>query len=138
MASLGALVAGMAHELNTPLGISMTASRFLSSRLKDFATVPLPESAEHSSWHGQLAAIQESTELMQQQTRKALDLLNNFQQIAITHSGQQTSRFNVAETLHQIIISQGHRLNQQHCHVSIHCEPTLEVQKLSFRLQSGL
>ncbi len=128
MASLGALVAGMAHELNTPLGISMTASRFLSSRLKDFATVPLPESAERSSWHGQLAAIQESTELMQQQTRKALDLLNNFQQIAITHSGQQPSRFNVAETLHQIIISQGHRLNQQHCHVSIQCEPTLEVQ----------
>lgn len=128
MASLGALVAGMAHELNTPLGISMTANRFLTSRLKDLVAAPLPESVAHSAWQGQLAAIQESTELMQQQTRKALDLLNNFQQIAITHSGQQPSRFNVAETLHQIIISQGHRLNQQHCHVSIQCEPTLEVQ----------
>jgi signal transduction histidine kinase len=128
MASLGALVAGMANELNTPLGISMTANRFLSSRLKDFATVPLPVSAEHGSWLGQLNAIQESSELIQQQTRKALDLLNNFQQIAITHSGQQTSLFNVAETLHQIIISQGHRLNQMHCHITVECEPTLEVQ----------
>lgn len=128
MASLGALVAGMAHELNTPLGISMTASRFLTSRLKDFATLPLPESLENSSWHGQLAAIQESAELLLQQTRRALELLNNFQQIAITHTGQQTSRFNIAETLHQIIISQGHRLNKQHCHVSIHCEPALDMQ----------
>jgi signal transduction histidine kinase len=128
MASLGALVSGMANELNTPLGISMTAGRFLSSRLKDFSTLPLQDTAGNNSWQSQLAAIHESTELIQLQTQKAMALLTNFQQIALTHSNPQASHFNVAETLHQIIVSQGHRLTQQHCHMAITCDPTLEMQ----------
>ncbi|WP_024871841.1 ATP-binding protein [Tolumonas lignilytica] len=127
MASLGALVTGMAHELNTPLGVSMTASRFLSNKLKELALLPSAESFSREHWQTQLEAIGESGELLSQQLRKAVDLLNNFQQIAITHSAQQTSSFNIAETLHQIIVSQGHRLNQEHCHVSIQCEPALEM-----------
>ena len=56
---LGALVAGMAHEPEYAAWHQHDRQPFLSSRLKDFAcTVPLPESAERSSWHGQLAAIQ--------------------------------------------------------------------------------
>lgn len=127
MASLGALVAGMANELNVPLGISVTANRFLSGHLTAFAASLPTEATSPNSWQAQVVALQESADLIQQQTRKAQDLLNNFQQIAITHSSQQTTTFNVVEVLHQIIISQGHRLNQQQCHIAIECDPTLEV-----------
>ncbi len=127
MTSLSALVSGMAHELNTPLGISTTAQRFLSARIKDLANIELPETPDNAHWHQQLAEIQESFELLQQQTRKASDLISNFQQIAVTPNAQQTSRFNLAETLHQLIVSFGLRLNQQQCHVTVQCDPVLEM-----------
>lgn len=125
--SLSALVSGMTHALNTPLGLNTTALRFLSTRLKELDAIELPESQENAHWHQQLTEIHESFELLQQQTRKATDLVNNFQQIAITPNPQQTCRFNLAEALHQLVVSFGIRLNQQQCHVTVQCDPTLEM-----------
>ncbi|MGL4205690.1 MAG: ATP-binding protein [Aeromonadaceae bacterium] len=127
MASLGSLVAGVAHEINTPVGISVTAASFLQERVKEFHTKLDEKQLSRSYLTELIHTLDESSTLLQNNLRRASDLISSFKQVAVDQSSQAHYRFNVADNLHQVVVSLGHKLKKSQSEVEIHCDPKLSV-----------
>ena len=74
MASLGRLAAGIVHEINTPIGISVTASSYLQERVADFKSHIDSKQLSRSYLNEFTVNLDESMQLLQSNLRRASEL----------------------------------------------------------------
>ena len=105
MAALGRLVAGIAHEINTPVGVGITAASFFERKSQEVAelytTARLPRSQFEAYLH--LAADCATTVLTNLQ--KVAKLIQNFKQVAIDQNSEDQRRIHLKSYLTTIFIS---------------------------------
>lgn len=127
MASLGALVAGIAHEINTPIGITVTASSFVDELLNEFENQITSNKLSKSYLLNHIQQMRDSSTMIQNNLRRASDLIRSFKQVAVDQSVQVAYRFNVRENLEQVIVSLGHQLRNIENNIDVECDPALEI-----------
>lgn len=127
MASLGSLVAGVAHEINTPIGISVTASSYLQERVADFKSHIESKQLSRSYLNEFTVNLDESMQLLQGNLRRASELIASFKQVAVDQSSEARYNFSLADNLHQVVVSLGHKLKKAQCEVDIQCDPKLSI-----------
>ncbi|MCB1568504.1 MAG: PAS domain-containing sensor histidine kinase, partial [Xanthomonadales bacterium] len=107
MAALGGLVAGVAHEINTPIGVSVTAASFLQEQAEKLA---LPEDdAEAATTLEPLARFRDvavnSSALILRNLRRADRLIKSFKQVAVDQSSEASRRINLRSYLEEVLTS---------------------------------
>lgn len=117
MAALGQLVRGIAHELNTPLGVAQTAISLIG---QDLAVDALLTAAQR-------ADARESVGLLQKQLDKLCQLVARFKQISVDQWGETSRSFELAEYLEDIVASLRPELDQAHVHCRLSCPPDLQL-----------
>jgi signal transduction histidine kinase len=105
LASLGSLVAGVSHELNTPLGVAVTVSSSLAARTREFQAALDAGPLRRSLLDSLLATLGEGLELLQRNLDRAAALLRSFKQVAVDRSGMQRRRFDLRATLDELLAS---------------------------------
>lgn len=105
MASLGSLVAGVAHEINTPIGISVTASSYLQERVADFKLHIEAKQLSRTYLNEFTQNLDESMQLLQGNLRRASELIASFKQVAVDQSSEARYNFSLADNLHQVVVS---------------------------------
>lgn len=105
MASLGNLVAGIAHEINTPLGIGVTAISYLQDRVQAFQGVFAAGNVKKADLQNVLAAVLESAQLGLQNLHRAADLVRSFKQVAVDQTSEARRQFDLAEVLQEALTS---------------------------------
>ena len=95
MAALGGMVAGVAHEINTPIGVCLTASSFQSELIQSVTQQLGEGSLKRSDLERYLADLDQAAVLFQANIIKAADLIANFKQIATDQSNDTLQRFNL-------------------------------------------
>ena len=119
--------AGVAHEINTPIGISVTASSHLQERVADFKQhieakqPPAPTSNEFTQ------NLDESMQLLQGNLRRASELIASFKQVAVDQSSEARYNFSLADNLHQVVVSPATSSKKAQCEVDIQCDPKLSI-----------
>lgn len=103
MASLGELVSGVAHEINTPVGIGLTASSYLKDRAEEMLTTMLSESDEKNGMYNVVKKCLESSEVLMSNMQKASEIIKSFKEIAIDNSNEDFRIINIKEYLDNII-----------------------------------
>ncbi len=139
LAALGGLMAGLSHEINTPIGIGVTASSHLEQLNSDCENAFNAGTLTRSDFETFMAHSRESADLIQSNLNRAADLMQNFKQVAVDQSAGLERTFNLAQYFEDVIRSLSPRLRNTgfdiRCEcpddVYLHCDPGVLYQILS-------
>ncbi|NKF49810.1 HAMP domain-containing histidine kinase [Shewanella sp. WXL01] len=110
MASLGALVAGVSHEINTPIGIAVTISSTFESRIKEFMTKANSGEVTMEDLEQFEAESLEGLEIMLRSLNKAAELIHSFKRVAIDQSSEVRREFNLFEVINEVLNTVKHQI----------------------------
>ncbi|WP_372742908.1 ATP-binding protein [Neptunomonas sp.] len=111
MAALGGLVAGVAHEINTPIGIGFTAASYLADQANLYQ--------QHNPDDPLANTAVESSQLICQNLERAAQLINAFKRVSVDQSSEQCRRFDLIQYLDEVLLSLKPRLKQ--------CKPDIVI-----------
>jgi ligand-binding sensor domain-containing protein/signal transduction histidine kinase len=102
LASLGSLVAGVAHELNTPIGNSLLMASTLQEKTGQLAARFAESNLKKSELEGWIVAASEASALIQRSLHAAAELVNSFKQVSVDQASTQRRRFDLAQACQEI------------------------------------
>ena len=115
MASLGSLVAGIAHELNTPIGNSLLASTSLRDRVVEFDRHVAAGALRRSELMAHLEEARTASELISGSLHKAAELISSFKQIAVDQTNDQRRSFDLLAAVQDTVATYKPRLRRAQC-----------------------
>ena len=110
MAALGNLVAGVAHEISTPIGTSITAASTLEDETENFLKAIEEGLLKRSVLDRYTHVAQGSSRLVVSNLQRAGELIHSFKQVAVDQSHQEQRQFNVKAYLQEVLNSLGPQL----------------------------
>lgn len=113
LSSLGGMVAGVAHEINTPIGIAVTAASHLQDESRGIAKAFEENTLSKSRLAKYLTDSDENSGLILNSTMRASDLIRSFKQVAVDQSSHITRDFDLQELAQQVGFSFTQQLRQK-------------------------
>ncbi|RAJ95393.1 sensor histidine kinase [Aliidiomarina maris] len=138
LASLGGLVAGITHDINTPIGIGVTASSFLADRVEQLAIALEDKSLTQSQLQQFIRDSRESTQLLDGNLNRARDLIESFKQVAVDQTSEALRDICVLEYIEGVVQSLRPKLRHSGHQVVVECEPNIRVRCLAGSLAQVL
>ncbi|MEG3940908.1 ATP-binding sensor histidine kinase [Microcoleus sp. S36b_A3] len=105
MAALGGLVAGVAHEINTPIGIGITAASLLAEKVTKFFELYSKGQIKRSELEKFLDTALQSSNMILSNLTRAADLIHSFKEVAVDQSSELQRTFNLKNYLEEILTS---------------------------------
>jgi signal transduction histidine kinase len=126
-AALGNLVAGIAHELNTPLGNVLMVASTLRERLGQLETDYREGSLRKSTMDRFLADCGDAAKLILKSTERAARLVTQFKGVAIDQQSNRRMRFDLAEIIESAIASLRPSLKHSNVEIVIDVAPGISI-----------
>lgn len=103
MASLGQLVAGVAHEVNTPLGICVTSLSALKEKFNELEQSLSNETLSRKQLTSTLDLFLEYEKIIDRSLNKAVDLIRGFKSVAVEYHTDPKIKINLSQHVHDIV-----------------------------------
>lgn len=127
MASLGSLVAGIAHEINTPIGIIMTGASVLDEETKAFTTELDSGALKKSTVTRYAETARQSSRLIMGNAERAATLIQSFKRVAVDQTSEARRNFNLKGYLDEVVLSLRPILKTSMVQVIIDCPDEIQM-----------
>jgi signal transduction histidine kinase len=128
MASLGDMVAGVAHEVNTPIGLGVTASTMMLDRLNIIEKEFNAKTLKASSLAKFISEGQENLNIIYRNLNRAAELISSFKQVAVDQSSESDRVFSFAQLMDEILMSMRPKLKKFNHSIELHCSKELFIE----------
>ena len=127
MAALGGLVAGISHEINTPVGVGTAASSSLATRTIEIIELFQTKKMKLSDLQAFIDTAQNACDLILKNLHRTADLVKSFNQVSVDNMSEQKRTFNLHEYLHDIVRSLGPKFKGRKVELTISCNESIEL-----------
>jgi signal transduction histidine kinase len=119
LAALGSLVAGIAHEINTPVGIGVTATSHLRETLQRFTNLYQEGKMKRSDLDELLVSVKDLNEMVEVNLQRASNLIRSFKEVAVDQTAEDEREFSLAEYSRQVITSLTPKMRTRRIEINI-------------------
>ena len=127
LASLGGLVAGVAHEINTPVGIAVSTASYLSDRTQSAQAAIEAGGFDPMAQRKYLSDAGEAARLLLSNARRVAQLVLNFKQLAVDRISEERRHFDLREHIEQTLRDLRPRLDEAGVEVAIEVAPGIAM-----------
>src|SRR5690606_22353042 len=138
MASLGRLVSGIAHEINTPLGVAVTANSHAQATLLELEQLFHSNQLTRQHFSQSGSPIKNSITMVNANLQRSVDFVNSLKQTAAPGTEQQPAWLQLNRLSPQVLTSMTSVLEQHQVQIELKLPPDIEVQSLASPLATVL
>ena len=137
LAALGRLVAGVAHEVNNPVGISLTVASSLERKTALFASEVARGNLKRSSLNDFLETSRDASSQLVANLNRAAELIQSFKQVAADRNYSDQRAFDLGDLTEQVVMSLRPGLRKHNLTLNVECQPNLTDEQLPRALRPG-
>jgi len=127
MAVLGALVAGVAHEINTPIGLGVTTASYLEDTVNQFQKIYQSGEMTRADFEKFQNSALKSSQIICSNLKRAADLIRSFKQVAVDQISEEIRDFNVCECTHETMQNLHPNFKNASHEIKINCDDHFNV-----------
>jgi predicted ATPase/signal transduction histidine kinase/tRNA A-37 threonylcarbamoyl transferase component Bud32 len=122
MAALGGLVAGIAHEINTPIGIGVTAVSLITDKIQELSNSLQNGTLKRSDLNKFMDILQQSSRIVLSNLNRAAEMIHSFKQVAVDQSSEERRLFDLKAYLEEVLLNLQPILKRTKINVQIDCD----------------
>ncbi|KNY25422.1 sensor histidine kinase [Pseudobacteroides cellulosolvens] len=121
MAALGGLVAGVAHEINTPIGVSVTAASYMDEKNNEIINLFESGKLKKVDMDKYINTTMESIKILVINLERASNLVKSFKQIAVDQTREEKRTFRLKEYIDEVLLSLHPKIKKTKHKIIVNC-----------------